>query len=118
MLLARRAITPRRADFAGNEHFGMRLKVELPEDANRIERLKLRSLIGMFESGHQIKSLDDRMVIGRTQPDDLGITCRRFRKKVSIRSHEVRQLHFRLVGIPARAQYMPFEISGPGVVRL
>src|SRR5437870_12860620 len=47
MLLSRRAITPRRADFAGDEHFGIRLKVEPPEDAHRIERFKLRCLFGV-----------------------------------------------------------------------
>src|SRR5256885_8084407 len=71
----------------------------------------------MFESACQIKSLDNWTIVRRAQPNDLGITRGRLRKQVSIRSHQVGELHLRLVGIPAWAQYMPFEINGRGVVR-
>src|SRR5258706_4017699 len=77
MLLSRRAITARRANFAGDEHFGIRLKVESPEDANGIERFQLRRLFGVFESSRQIKSLDNRVVVRCMQPNDLRVTRRR-----------------------------------------
>ncbi len=51
MLLTRRAIPPWGANLAGDEHFGIRLKVIPPEDAHRIERLQLRCRFGMFKSG-------------------------------------------------------------------
>src|SRR5271157_3137365 len=111
MLLARRAIRPRRPDLTRDEYFWIRLEVVPSENVYSIERLQLRRLIGMFESACQIEGLDNRMVVRRMQPDDFGITGRRFRKQVGIRSHEVRELHLRLVGIPAGTQDMPYEVD-------
>src|ERR1019366_8209386 len=53
------------------------------------------------------------MVVRCMQPNDLGITGRRFRKQVSIRSHQVGELHLRLVGIPPWTQDMPYEVDRP-----
>src|SRR5208337_2160022 len=117
MLLARRAIRPRRPDLTRDEYFWIRLEVVPSENVYSIERLQLRRLIGMFESACQIKGLDNRMVVRRVQPDDLGITGRRFRKQVGIRSHEVRELHLRLVGIAAWTQDMPYEVDRLRVIR-
>src|SRR6266446_75749 len=117
MLLSRRAITARRANFARDEHFGIRLKVESPEDANSIERFQPRRLFGVFESSRQIKSLDNRVMVRCMQPNDLRVTRRRLGKQVSIRSHEVRELHLWLVGVPARPQHMTLEVNRCRVVR-
>src|SRR5260370_34360598 len=116
MLLSRRAITAWRANFAGDEHFGIRLKVESPEDAHRIKRFKLWRFIGMFESSCQIKSLDNWVVVRCMQPNDLRVTRRRLGKQVSIGSHEVCKFHLWLVGVPARPQHMSLEINRRGVV--
>src|SRR5689334_8420640 len=70
----------------------------------------------MFYGACQIESLDNRMVIGSLQPNDLGITCRRFRKQVRIRGYEVRELHPWLVRIPPRPQHVTLEVNRRGVV--
>src|SRR4029077_2557815 len=57
------------------------------------------------------------MVVRCMQPNDLGVACRRLRKQVRIGSHEVRELHLRLVRIPAWAQYMSYEVNGSRVIR-
>src|SRR6266436_4373494 len=56
------------------------------------------------------------MVVRCMQSNDLGIACRRFRKQIRIGSHEVRELHLRLVRIPAWAQYMSYEVNGSRVI--
>src|SRR6266436_15018 len=71
----------------------------------------------MFESGCQIKSLDNWVVIRCMQPNDLRVARRRLGKQVSIRSHEVRKLHLWLVGVPAWPQHVSLEVNRRGVVR-
>ena len=57
------------------------------------------------------------MVIGCLQPDDFGVTRGRLREEIGVGGDEIGKLHLWLVGVPAGAQHMSFQVNRRGVVR-